>query len=224
MLNVHFVNSFEELICTPFHGDINAICWQRETKGDFSEIVSNLTLNDNIRVLEQNDLLEMDLSADGILARENMLSDLKLLEVYGAAPVLNFIKYYEQDESYPFFPTDVYSFHVDRSPIPTDTFLCTYFGEPSDIIPNSDAEQKILIPAIRAELRKLHDGPEEAFDAFLVEHFFDLHYQAKQGAVPISLGIANMWRLSVDYPGNPVLPCVHRAPKEKDRTRLLLIC
>ena len=24
----------------------------------------------------------------------------------------------ERDDSYPFFPTDVYSFHVDRSPVP----------------------------------------------------------------------------------------------------------
>lgn len=49
---------------------------------------------------------------------------------------------YERDVDYPFFPTDVYLFHVDRSPVPFDTFLCTYYGESSDILPNDQAEKK----------------------------------------------------------------------------------
>ena len=72
---------------------------------------------------------------------------------------------------YSFFPTDVYSFHVDSSPVPTNTFLCTYHGEPSDILPNSQAIQKILIPEIRNKLKKLYDGTDDGFEAFLTEYF-----------------------------------------------------
>ena len=79
-----------------------------------------------------------------------LLNDFKLLKEHGASPTLNVIKYYERDDS--FFPTDVYSYHVDRSPIATDTFLCTYHGESSDIIPNSQGVQKVLVPEIREEL------------------------------------------------------------------------
>jgi hypothetical protein len=117
----------------------------------------------------------------------------------------------------------VYSYHVDRSPIPGDTILCTYYGEPSEILPNSEVTQKILIPEIRAELKKLYDGTEEGFEDFLIENFFDLHYQAKPEAQGISLGIGHIWRLAIDHPESKVLPCVHRAPIEKTK-RLLLIC
>ena len=132
---------------------------------------------------------------------------------------------YERDD-FPLFPTDVYSFHVDRSPVPTDTFLCTYYGAASDILPNAQAVQKILVPEIRAELKKLYQGNEDAgFEAFLSEYFFDLHYQAKPKAQPINLGLGNLWRLAVDNPQSKVIPCVHRAPKEKTgERRLLLIC
>jgi hypothetical protein len=101
--------------------------------------------------------------------------------------------------------------------------LCTYFGEASDILPNNEAIQKILIPELRAELKKLFDGPEADFASFLSENFFDLHYQALPNARPINLGIGHLWRLAVDHPESRVLPCVHRAPAEKTN-RLLLIC
>jgi hypothetical protein len=163
------------------------------------------------------------LSEQGQLAREILLDDLKLLKAHGASPILNVINYYDRDDT--FFPTDVYSFHVDRSPIPTDTFLCTYYGEPSELLPNSQGEKKVLIPEIRDELRKHYRGSDEHFESFLCEHFFDLHYQAKPGAHPISLGVGHLWRLAVDHPGSKVLPCIHRAPEEKSgETRLLLIC
>lgn len=124
-----------------------------------------------------------------------------------------------------FFSTDVYSFHVDHAPVSTDTFLCTYYGETSEILPNEQAEQKILIPEIRNELKKLYNGPDEGFLPFLHDHFFDLHYHAKDGATPIRLGQGHMWRLAVDHPESKVLPCIHRAPKEKPgQHRLLLIC
>lgn len=201
------------------------MCWKRELKGDFSEIVDKLKSEGNITEISAEDLLQLQLSEGGQLARETLLNDLHLLKEHGAAPVLNVITHYERDEENTFFPTDVYSYHVDRSPVPTDTFLCTYFGAPSEIIVNEDAEQKILIPEIRNELWKLYDGPDAGFENFLTENFFDLHYQAKPKAQPISLGTGHLWRLATDHPGSKVLPCVHRAPVEKDgEKRLLLIC
>ncbi|MFT5828950.1 MAG: hypothetical protein ACI9AB_001919, partial [Urechidicola sp.] len=159
------------------------------------------------------------------LARETILNDMKVLKAHGASPILNLIKHYNRDDSYPFFPTDVYSFHIDRSPIPTDTFLCTYHGESSEILPNTQAVQKVLDPAIRIELKKLYHEAEEGFESFLSEYFFDLHYRAKSNAHPISLGLGHLWKLAVDHPESQVSPCVHRAPEEKlSQTRLLLIC
>ena len=222
---IHTVTNFNDLVATPFSGEMNAICWNRELKGDFLEIINKVALNGNITVISPEELLELQLSKQGQMARELLLNDLTLLKVHGAAPTLNVIQHYERDDSYPFFSTDVYSFHVDRSPIPTDTFLCTYYGMSSEIIPNSQAEQKILIPEIRNELKKLYQGPDEGFESFLSEHFFDLHYRAKPDARPISIGLGNLCRLAVDHPESKVLPCLHRAPKEKiGEPRLLLIC
>ncbi len=219
------VSNFQDLISTPFQGMINAICWTRQPVGDFSEIVEKVDLQEDIRVLDPAELRELTLSKDGQLARNIILQDLQLFESYGAAPILNVIKSYERDDSYPFFPTDVYSYHVDRSPVPVDTFLCTYYGASSDILPNAQAIQKVLIPEIRAELQKLYDGPADGFDSFLKEYFFDLHYQAIPEARPINLGIGHIWRLACDHPESEVLPCVHRAPMEKPgQHRLLLIC
>jgi hypothetical protein len=219
------VASFDDLVSTPFNREINAICWTRELTGDFSEIVEKVRPNGNITEIGQEELSGLQLSEQGLLAREMLLHDLKALKVHGASPSLNVISYYDRDDTYPFFPTDVYSFHVDRSPLPTDTFLCTYFGEPSEILPNSQAQKKVLIPEIRDELKKLYHGADEGFELFLREHFFDLHYQAKPGACSIGLGLGHLCRLAVDHPGSPVLPCIHRAPKEKSgQKRLLLIC
>ncbi len=222
---IQYVTNFHDLATTPFQGDVNAICWSRKLIGDFSEIVNKVELIENIMELDQKVLLGLTLSEQGKLARNIILTDLKHLKVHGASPVLNIIKYYERDESFPFFPTDVYSFHVDRSPIATDTFLCTYYGDSSDILPNSHAIQKILIPEIRNELKKLYNGTKEGFESFLIENFFDLHYQANPIAKPINLGVGHLWRLAVDHPESNVIPCIHRAPKEKSgQNRLLMIC
>ena len=222
---IHCVTNFQDLISTPFYGAMNAICWTRKLTGDFSEIVKKVELNENIKTLDQEELSELQLSEQGQLAREILLNDLEMLKAHGASPILNLIKCYERDDAYPFFPTDVYSFHVDRSAVPTDTFLCTYYGEPSEILPNAQAQQKVLVPEIRDELKKLYRGADEGFESFLSEHFFDLHYLAKSKARPISLGLGHLWRLAVDHPESQVPPCVHRAPKEKaGQTRLLMIC
>ena len=222
---IQCVTTFEDLVSMPFDGEGNAICWKRELSGDFAEIVAKVRLSENIAVLEPEELLALDLSERGQLARQILLNDLELLTAHGASPTLNLIRCYDRDDAYPFFPTDVYSWHVDRAPIPTSTFLCTYHGDASEILPNAQAEQKILIPEIRSELKKLYGGAEEGFESLLTENFFDLHYQAKPTAQPINLGLGNMWRLAVDCPESNVLPCVHRAPREKSgQTRLLMIC
>jgi hypothetical protein len=222
---VRCVTNFEDLVATPFAGRVNAMCWERELRVDFSEIVKKVKLSGNVTAIEPEDLLALQLSEQGQLAREIILRDFQLLEAYGAMPCLNVINYYDRDDAFPFFPTDVYSFHVDRSPVATDTFLCTYYGDSSEILPNAQGVQKILVPEIRAELRKLYQGADEGFESFLSEHFFDLHYQAKPGARPVTLGVGHLWRLACDHPQSPVPPCLHRAPEERSgQPRLLMIC
>ena len=223
---IQSVTSFQDLMQTPFEGVVNALCWNRTLEGDFAEIVGKIVCHENMCVVLPQDLLALELTEQGQLAREIILNDLKILEEQGTAPVLNVIKNYERDEDFPFFPTDVYSFHVDRSPVPTDTILCTYYGASSAIIPNAEVTQKILIPEIRAALLELYEGEEsEGFEAFLSDCFFDLHYELHPEAEPIHLGIGHLWKLAIDYPERKVLPCVHRAPKEGEGvSRLLLIC
>lgn len=219
------VSSFSELVKTSFQGVMNALCWERNLVGDFKEIVSKLSLKENITEVSVEDLLALHLSENGDNARKIILNDMQLLTDFGASPSLNLLKKYERDEEFSFISTDVYSYHVDRSPIGTDTFLCTYHGAASDILPNDQAVQKILIPEIREKLKELHNGPNDEFEAFLKEYFFDLHYQPKPDAQPTNLGIGHLWRLAVDHPEQKVLPCVHRAPVENDgEYRLLLIC
>ncbi len=222
---IHCVTNFKDLVSTPFHGAMNAICWTRTLTGDFFEIVNKVAPIENMAALDEAELYELQLSEQGQLAREILLHDLKLLKAHGALPTLNVIRCYERDDAFSFFPTDVYSFHVDRSTVPTDTFLCTYYGEPSEILPNAQAQQKVLVPEIRAELKKLYGGEDDGFESFLTEHFFDLHYQPVPAASPISLGVGNLWRLAIDHPERKVPPCVHRAPKEKTgQHRLMMIC
>jgi hypothetical protein len=219
------VSSIQDLLSVPFDGEVNALCWNRELKGDFLEIVKKLQKEENIVEITVEDLSNLQLSEEGKIAREIILSDWKALTDHGASPILNIIKHYERDDVLPTFPTDVYSFHVDRSPIPTSTFLCTYYGEASEILPNQQAVQKVMIPKLRKELKKLHAGNEEGFEMFLRDHFFDLHYEALTKSQLIKLGKGQLWRLAVDHPESQVLPCIHRAPLEKKgESRLLLIC
>lgn len=222
---IGMVSSFSELVQTDLKGEVNALCWYRNLEGDFNEIVTKLSLKENITEVFPEDLIALQLSEKGNTAREIILNDLQLLIDFGASPALNLLKCYERDDEFDFISTDVYSFHVDRSPIATDTFLCTYHGAASDIISNSEAEQKILIPEIRTKLKELHTGTDEEFEDFLKENYFDLHYQALQDAKPVNLGLMHLWRLAVDHPKQQVPPCIHRAPKENEgEYRLLLIC
>lgn len=219
------VATLSDLVNTHFYGMMNAICWERNLQGDFKEIVSKLRLKENITEVVKAELLALDLSEKGNIARNIILNDLQLLTDFGASPSLNLLKNYERDEELDFISTDVYSYHVDRSPVPTSTFLCTYHGTSSDILPNDQAVQKILIPEIREKLKEIHGGLESEFDNFLKEYYFDLHYQPKYNAQPINTGTGHLWKLAVDHPGQQVLPCIHRAPKEKNgEYRLILIC
>lgn len=218
------VSSFSDLVNTNFKGEQNALCWYRNLEGDFAEIVNQMQINENITEVFPKDLLALQLSEKGGRAREIILNDYQLLTDFGASPSLNLLKCYERDEEFDFIATDVYSFHVDRSPIATDTFLCTYYGASSEIISNAQAVQKVLIPEIRNKLATLHNGSSNEFEDFLKENYFDLHYQPQPSATPINLGIGHLWRLAVDHPKQEVLPCIHRAPIEKQEYRLLLIC
>jgi hypothetical protein len=222
---IGMVSTFSELVNKDFKDEMNALCWYRNLEGDFKEIVDKLQIKENITEVYPKDLLSLQLSEKGNIAREIILNDLRLLADFGASPSLNLLKSYERDDEFDFISTDVYSYHVDRSPIATDTFLCTYHGMASDIISNEQAEQKILIPEIRKKIKELHNGPSEEFENFLKENYFDLHYQAQPHVVPINLGLGHLWRLAVDHPKQQVLPCIHRAPIENEgEYRLLLIC
>lgn len=222
---ISVVSTFPELINSNFQADLNSICWHRNLAGDFKEIVYKLELKENMIEVSIEDLLKLELSENGHLAREIILKDIQLLTDYGASPSLNLLKSYERDDELDFISTDVYSYHIDRSPIETDTFLCTYHGPASDILPNDQVKQKILIPEIRDKLKDLYDGADAEFDDFLQNYFFDLHYQPKIDAKPVNLGTGHLWRLAVDHPTQQAFPCVHRAPVENDgEYRLLLIC
>jgi hypothetical protein len=222
--NLLYVCTFEDLVSTPFQGNINAISWSREIEGDFEEIVDAFEFDENMIELDPDELRNLSLSEAGDKARTTLIQDYELFQNQGASPVLNIIKHYDEDDSFPFFPTDVYSYHVDRSPIATDTILCTYFGSTSELIPNEHAIQKITIPEIRKELTTLFKGKPTEFESFLTDHFFDLHYKSKPNNLPIQAETGHIWRLAVDHPSSKVLPCVHRAPKENGKKRLLLIC
>ena len=222
---VGIVSTFDELVNTCFEGSMNAICLHRTLRGDFKEIVAKLQLKENLTDISTEDLLALPLSEEGNIAREIIINDFNSLSGFGAMPTLNLLKSYERDEEFDFISTDVYSYHVDRSPIPADTFLCTYHGAASDIIPNHQVEKKVLIPEIREKLFELYDGAETEFEDFLKEYSFDLHYQPKSDADHLNLGVGQLWKLAVDHPEQKVLPCVHRAPRENEgEIRLLLIC
>jgi hypothetical protein len=54
---IQVVTNFQDLVSTPFQGEINALCWTRKLRGDFSEIVNKVELNGNIAALDEEELL-----------------------------------------------------------------------------------------------------------------------------------------------------------------------
>lgn len=224
---VRIVDSFEQLIATPFSGDVNAICWSRRLPGDFDEVVGKLGKHAGITSVEDDDLRALELSQAGSVARDVLLADQTLLRRHGLAPSLDCIVGYPRgvDDTSP-IQADVYSFHVDTATCCTDTYLCTYIGPSSEGLANELAVRRVDVAAVRARLLKEARGPDDdAFAAWLSDRFYDLHYQPKPGAVPYLFGIGNLWRIAVDYPGCPVRPCIHRAPLSLPQgpKRLLLI-
>lgn len=219
------VNSFAELVATPFAGEVNALCWPRVLPGDFDEVVARLGAGEGIDTLDEARLRALPLSAAGRTAVDVMLEDLRLLRSHALDPVLNCIHGYPGDDTAGPVPTDVFSFHADSAPVPADTWLCTYHGAASEGVRNEEAQRRVDIPATRAELLKLYGGADDAgFDEFLHEHCYDLHYAPLPDAKPYAFGLGNLWRIALDYPGNPVLPCIHRAPATvPGQPRLLLI-
>jgi hypothetical protein len=217
------VADFQALLTTPFAGSTNALCWERALPGDYAEVVRVLGPGEGIVALDEDRLRSLKLTAYGLLAIEQMLSDLARLRDAGRDPVLNIIYGYPRDEEGGPVPTDVMSWHVDSAPVEADTWLCTYHGAPSEGLLNEHAIRKVDDPKIRAQLLELYGGSDdEAFSEWLSENHYDLHFAPKPGAQPYSFGQFNLWRAACAWPGSPVPPCVHRAP-DVNTPRLLLI-
>ena len=220
------VQSFQELVATPFADGVNALCWERALAGDFAEVVRLLGAGEGIRALDEARLRALPVSAAGGVAVAAMLADLRLLQAHELDPVLNCIDGYPRDEEPGPVVTDVFSFHADSAPVEASTYLCTYHGPASEGLRNDEAVRRVDLPATRTELLKLYGGADDDdFRVYLNEHCYDLHYAPGTGARPFSFGRGNLWRIAVDWPGSPVPPCVHRAPATGpgDPPRLLLI-
>lgn len=222
--NIQQVNSFEALSETPFERGVNALCWPRVLAGNFGQVVDALgRSNDGVVKIDDGMLARLALAADGKLAAEAMRTDLQRLRELDLEPELNCITAYPRDPGT--VPTDVYSFHVDEAPIETDTWLCTYFGPASEGLRNDQALECLEIEALKIGLWQQFGGSDAtAFDTYVKEHSYHLHYRAKPGARPWSFGIGYLWRIATSWPGCRVPPCIHRAPPDvADQPRLLLI-
>ena len=223
---IKWVHSFQELVTTPLENGVNALCWQRTLPGNFAEIVEHLVVDEDITCLDAERLNALPVSDEGRVAIAILLDDQRLLREHGLLPNLDCIVAYPRDEDPTVVPIDVYSFHADSATVQADTYLCTYFGPSSEGIRNEEAQRRVDVPETRAELLKLYGGADdEEFRVFMNENCYDLHYAPAPQAKPFSFGLGNLWRIAVDYPGNPVPPCIHRAPETLpgQPPRLLLI-
>ncbi|MBL8919162.1 MAG: hypothetical protein JNJ54_09905 [Myxococcaceae bacterium] len=217
------VGTFDELL-EPFSEHVNARCFARTLVADFEGLARVLAPRAEAAggLLELSASLLRGLQGVDSGAVTTLLADVERLEALGRNPQLNALTRYRRDTRGLAFPVDVYSFHVDRAPVEADTFLCTYAGAPSEGLDSEDAERLIDDPAIRAALR-CHHGRDEDFDAFLTDGNFDLHFRAKAGAQPFSFGLGHLWRIAVAAPDAKAPACIHRAPPEQGRPRLMLI-
>ena len=225
---IKIVQSFQELVTTPFAGGVNALCWPRELPGDFGEVVARLGPGEAeaITTLEETSLLALPVGPGGRVAIDHMLADWRRLRELGRDPALNCIYGYPRDEEPGPVATDVFSYHADSAPVEADTWLCTYFGPPSEGLRNDEARRRADVPATRAALLEHYGGNDDAgFREYLAENCYDLHYAPAPGARSFSFGLGNLWRIAVDWPSSPVPPCIHRAPDTRsgDPPRLLLI-
>lgn len=221
------VASFEELVQRPLRDGVNAVCWPRVLSGDFNEVARLLAPPDGMVSVHVDMLRRLPLSSAGSLAADMLLEDLQRLDALGLEPELNCITRYASDDRGLPIAADVMSFHADRAPIEVATWLCTYAGRTSEGLDNDDAFRLIDDPVIRTELRAASAcATDETFQEFLREGSFDLHYRAVRGRSPFSFGVGHLWRIAVNWPGSPVPPCIHRAPRTDlgEEPRLLLIC
>lgn len=228
---VRLVESFDELLNTPFAGDVNALCWPRQLAGDFAAVVNAMAASskrEGIISLSDDQLrhLASTLGESGRLATRQMLEDLERLRGHDLDPVLDYINASIFDANPGPVPTDVSSFHIDSATAPADTWLCTYHGAWSEGLSNRDAIRRVDVPSTRASLlREFGGADDEAFEEHLREQCYALHFEPRPGSVPFGFGLGNLWRIAVAWPGSPVLPCIHRAPFTRfgDPPRLLLI-
>jgi hypothetical protein len=223
---IKLVRSFDELVATPFAGDVNALCWLRKLPGDFGEVVEHLGVSEGIMTVDDGRLQTLPVSAAGRVAIDILLEDQRLLREQKRDPVLNCIHGYSRDENPGPIITDVFSFHADSASVEADTWLCTYHGPASEGLRNDQAQRRVDSPETRAELLERFGGKDDDdFLKYLSEHCYDLHYAPASQARPFCLGLGNLWRIAVDWPGSQVPPCIHRAPKTVpgQAPRLLLI-
>ena len=220
------VQGFRELATAPFANGVNALCWERELRGNFGEVAALLGNGEGIETLDQARLKVLPVSAEGRVAIEQMLEDLRRLRELERDPMLNCIHGYPRDEESRPVRTDVFSFHTDSAPVETDTWLCTYHGPASEGLRQEEAQRRVDVSETRAELLREFGGEDgEEFREFLHEHCYDLHYAPGARARPFSFGVGHLWRIAVEWPGSTVPPCIHRAPETGpgDGPRLLLI-
>ena len=160
------------------------------------------------------------------MARDILLQDQELLRARGLSPVLDCIDGCPRDDASAIIPTDVYSFHVDRAPVAADTWLCSYHVAATEGLRNDQAQRRVDLPETRARLLQLFGGEDDdRFHEFLAENSYDLHYLPLENARPFSFGLGHLWRIAIEYPDNPVPPCIHRAPETRpgELPRLLLL-
>lgn len=222
------VQGFAELVATPFANGVNALCWRRQLRGDFAEVIAKLGAGDGIVTIGEEQLAGAEVSGAGPVAIDILRQDLRQLQELDRDPVLNCIREYPRDESGSPVSTDVFSWHADSAPVEADTWLCTYYGAPTEGVPNEEALRRVDDPKTRAALLAFLgvEDDDAPFHEALREHCFDVHYAAVPHAQPYSFGIGNVWRIAVDWPGSAVPPCIHRAPRTVPGAapRLLLIC
>lgn len=223
---IKVAGSFDDLITARFCDGVNALCWRRTLPGDFGEIVKRLDCGKGICAIEDPQLLALPLSESGRIARDILIADQQLLRAHNLAPALNWIDGCASEMDGGPIARDVMSFHVDSATVEVDTYLCTYFGLPSEGLRNDEALRHVDIPETRAKLLGIYGGKDdEGFREYLNENYYDLHYAPMPNACPFSFGLGNLWRIATAHPGSAVPPCIHRAPVSipGQSPRLLLI-
>ena len=76
---IKVVNNFLELVTTKFQGLNNAMCWQRDLSGDFKEIASKLSLEENITEISIEEQICFTTDEDDLKDIPNLIEKLKLL-------------------------------------------------------------------------------------------------------------------------------------------------